>query len=700
MKINKKFRFLLLSIPLIVPVSFIVSCSNNSNANTSDKNDGSNSNGNTSGDDNSSGNDSTNIKDTLIQTKKPSKIISTLNKQDFNFHEGQSLNNLLCSFDFQFINNQNNLEFISSSFNNVFMQINLPEKANLFFDLNDTNFSENALLNWTLIDSNNVFLLDKNVLKNIVHTNNTNGISVMLKCVISEKNKVSQEYTISANFKSQKIVQPPEIDISKFKEGGITNNGLTTSSYLELINFLDFNKQKDLTTINDNNLNQQIHLIKEYEQLNLSIVSGDTSKGTITLKISGIYNTNSIHDEQIEISGFDNLRFSSNLKLLSLELNEDEYLTDYQTRIDVINWDNQKTLKYIKRIDLIDNSNNNIYTFYNNELSTLELSFSNTSNLNINELLVEKITLTYKFNEYVNNQWISKISNILNISNNIFLNKVFLNLPSINNILNFMINNLITIDNSGIQNTFPSLLNVKLIENESFLPLKINIEKERIFKEKYFNNKGNFIMKSISKSFNDLNGIFNLGVELKNDYYDFYDNISTKSFILNMKNTQSLNELINNIEYNSGFLTSTALTNIEKDIKNNQNLLNIISNIVEGKEIELNLSDINFKEQIFLTNKNEIPLFYGDLSTLNSLKNKGVNFKILENVYNDLLINTDTKIFNNMFVLESWIINDFSQFVYKINNNSYNFILKFNSILQLNGGDIIIPSELTFKFIK
>ena len=373
--------------------------------------------------------------------------------------------------------------------------------------------------------------------------------------------------------------------------GGSFNN-LNVDKCSSTIQLLNLNNNTVLSSLDSNNLTQQLRTHEGYENMSINILDGSSEKtGILRLRLSGRYYNNN-YNEEVNVRGFNTIN-SNSFRVIDLEINERNY------------FDNQFPIKEAstlsipndlnKRKSIISNAqfeiNNNFYSFdemcSRYELKNINLELEH-NDLNFN------FEFSTKFKVYNNGAWI--IDNQQDALNQWPTYSV--KLLTLNDLMKFMLNEF-TLNTESIKGFYPSYFkglfdySVGLKADRTNLIRHLNfqsiIDK---YKNVYFNQLNIYPEIDISSESrmqaNDFNGTLSFDVNLVNHDAFQIDRSITRNFTSNSMKTitsylETKKDTINSIIINDDDNSSMA-----KQIKRiyNQEILNAF---IESKEQEIQL---------------------------------------------------------------------------------------------------------------
>ncbi len=452
---------------------------------------------------------------------------------------------------------------------------------------------------------------------------------------------------------------PPKND--EISSSGGEHNGLNVSNYLEVVKTLNLSSSTNIVELNDNNLNNLLH--QTYPELNVNIQNGSNQyNGELNLKLTN-NQSREIINNNIVISGFDVNKYT-NFTVIDAEINLEKWFNNFQP----IN--NQNVNNVIQDLDLLSRFEINIddAITINNTNYKDQFKIAPKFSIENNNLKID-FNIEQSFKEYNNGEWVIKSYYPLAIKNP--LNEYDVQLPTLNQLFQFMMQQIKIIDNNAY-NFYPSyfmgigLYSIKIQQSQTaiFNYLNINniIDK---YKSTYFpNNQYNFLINSHSNfSANDSLGQLSFSIYVKNFDNTNIDNISA-SHQLVLSGFKTLN--INDNQYNNYV-----------SVNNGSNLYNSLIKIFEN-EIQQVRNDQHIIENVnklglnsFLTNYFG-PIYYENMESNNI---EDIINKINTN-YNFSLFSNSISNFNTNISIDQLSLNNFNPNLglYNLGSNSENII--------------------------
>lgn len=417
--------------------------------------------------------------------------------------------------------------------------------------------------------------------------------------VVSCSNNKTQ--TPSNNQEQPSTPSTPSVTQDLDTAGGSFNN-LNVDKCSSTIQLLNLNNNTILSSLDSNNLTQQLRTHQGYENMSINILDGSNEKtGILRLRLSGRYYNNN-YNEEINVRGFNTIN-SNSFRVFNLKINERNYFDNHFPIKE-----NSSTLSISndldKRKSIINNAqfeiNNNFYSFdemcNKYELKNINLELEH-NDLNFN------FEFSTKFKVYNNGSWI--IDNQQDALNQWPAYSV--KLLTLNDLMKFMLNEF-TLNTESIKGFYPSYFkglfdySVGLKADRTNLIRHLNfqsiIDK---YKNVYFNQLNIYPEIDISSESrmqaNDFTGTLSFGVNLINHDANQIDQSITRNFISNSMKTiisylETKKDTINSIIINDDDNSSMA-----KQIKRiyNQEISNAF---IESKEQEIKLDPNNLSEYL------------------------------------------------------------------------------------------------------
>ena len=408
--------------------------------------------------------------------------------------------------------------------------------------------------------------------------------------VVSCSNNKAQ--TPSNNQEQPSAPSAPSVTQDLDTAGGSFNN-LNVDKCSSTIQLLNLNNNIILSSLDSNNLTQQLRTHQGYENMSINILDGSSEKtGLLKLRLSGRYYNNN-YNEEINVRGFNTIN-SSSFRVIDLEINERNYFDNHfpikenASTLSIPNdLDKRKSIISDAQFEI----NNNFYSFdemcSKYELKNINLELER-NNLNFN------FEFSTKFKVYNNGSWI--IDNQQDTLNQWPTYSV--ELLTLNDLMKFMLNEF-TLNTESIKVFYPSYFkglfdySVGLKADRTNLIRHLNfqsiIDK---YKNVYFNQLNIYPEIDISSESrmqaNDFNGTLSFDVNLVNHDAFQIDRSITRNFTSNSMKTitsylETKKDTINSININDDDNSSMA-----KQIKRiyNQEILNAF---IESKEQEIQL---------------------------------------------------------------------------------------------------------------
>ena len=522
--------------------------------------------------------------------------------------------------------------------------------------------------------------------------------------VVSCSNNKTQ--TPSNNQEQPSIPSTPSVTQDLDTTGGSFNN-LNVDKCSSTIQLLNLNNNTILSSLDSNNLTQQLRTHQGYENMSINILDGSSEKtGILRLRLSGNYYNNN-YNEEINVSGFNTINNSNSFRVIDLEINQRNYFDNHFPIKE-----NSSTLSFPndlnKRKSIINNAqfeiNNNFYSFdemcNKYELKNINLELEH-NDLNFN------FEFSTKFKVYNNGAWITD-------NQQYALNQwpaYSVKLLTLNDLMKFMLNEF-TLNTESIKVFYPSYFkglfdySVGLKVDRTNLIRHLNfqsiIDK---YKNVYFNQLNIYPEIDISSESrmqaNDFTGTLSFGVNLINHDANQIDQSITRNFTSNSMKTitsylDTKKDTINSIIINDDDNSSMA-----RQIKRiyTQEISNAFN---ESKEQEIKLDPNNLSEYL---NRQWISIFNIEaakdedtyIQKIDSIK-KSYGLSLFGEYLNDFgyLENQSDKKPNFDLNTGLFTINDDNQFY--IANASFVFEQdKLNPILKMESNTNVVRIEFKAK---
>ena len=453
-------------------------------------------------------------------------------------------------------------------------------------------------------------------------------------------------------------ITPPKDD--EISSSGGEYNGLNVSNYLEVVKALNLSSSTNIVELNDNNLNNLLH--QTYPELNVNIQNGSNQyNGELNLKLTN-NQSREIINNNIVISGF-NVNKYTNFTVIDAEINLEKWFNNFQP----INNQNINNVK--PDLDLLSRFEINIDDAITINNTNYQDQFKITPKFSIeNNNLKIDFNIEQCFKEYNNGEWVIDSYSPLAIKNP--LNEYDVQLPTLNQLFQFMMQQIKIIDNNAY-NFYPSyfmgigLYSIKIQQSQTaiFNYLNINqiIDK---YKSTYFpNNQYNFLINSNSNfSANDSIGQLSFSIYVKNLDNTDIDNISA-SHQLVLSGFKKLNL---NKQYNNSV-----------SVENGSNLYNSLSRIFTN-EIQQVQNDKQTIENVEKIGLNSLLSTYFGLIYMENMDDDQLEAKVnnINTNYKFSLFGTYISNFNTDISIDSLKSNNFnpSLGLYNLGSNSEDII--------------------------
>ena len=617
----------------------------------------------------------------LIETKTPSSIKEnglqvhlSDNNQEINTTIVAKNLNLQITLDEKYA--KNNLKIIFT--NNT---------SDLFL-LDESNFTNSS--QYKILDGTNYTISSKN--KEVVLRDNSKNTKVNFE--LYEDNKVVQTFSVNVNFN---FVKNNLNEFIKFKDGGEISNGIIANQYALLLKDLNIlNKDMDVTLLTDQNIKNKIDLVtnddgnKKYSDINLSLKENSSSyNDDLYLDISGSYLGYQIEPSVIKISNLYSYQFpKENIYKLSSNINlNDQFIIDLKNKDDILNISENEIVKYLKPFNVT--SRDDRFTSLNinpSKFKSMKIEFDDNST-------IKKISGSFDISNYQNKKWTSQTVTKTFVDESSFYFEDF-SIQYFDNteILKIISNNFVEIDNQQIKDVFPSKLNFDFGLNQTALPLYIQKDKIDVLASKYFNNNNIFIFKYLESSgiTDDINGSLKFSYEITNENYR--DTHATNNIKIN--NLQKFGDVYNGaslgIEGNSSLIKEGFTTKIEKQIKQDSELVNKINKLEINNRLDITSFNNDFISYIE-NNKNISPY---DIKALSN----NLNLMILSKNINETNWDQSSYMFDNLFILK-WIeinTDKIKQYILR-EENGLKYVLQTQYKLIISNREIILDCEFFTK---
>lgn len=244
---------------------------------------------------------------------------------------------------------------------------------------------------------------------------NKSETSLFLNIII-EPNRWYKDNEIQTSQLIQKVelTNFKTLPVSLDNAGGkLSDSNLNATKYAKLLDLFKLNEKTPLNTLTNEFFNNKLKETEQFKNLNITIESGSTKSGSLSLSLSGTYGSSTITTASIEITGFSTIK-SQSVGIQNLTLNKDVWFNDLkpiqettnkETEIKSISSDDWQN-KYVANFLIQDDNHNTISNFQ--EMRKLGMNFSisgdikrNTNSISLN------ITGTFKDKTYdkTNSKW-------------------------------------------------------------------------------------------------------------------------------------------------------------------------------------------------------------------------------------------------------------------------------------------------------
>lgn len=109
--------------------------------------------------------------------------------------------------------------------------------------------------------------------------------------------------------------------------GKLSGSNLSATKYAKLLDLFKLNEKTPLNTLTNEFFNNKLKETEKFKNLNITIESGSTKTGTLSLSLLGTYENSIITSTNIDITGFLTIQ-SRNVGIQNLTLNKDVWFSD------------------------------------------------------------------------------------------------------------------------------------------------------------------------------------------------------------------------------------------------------------------------------------------------------------------------------------------------------------------------------------
>lgn len=244
---------------------------------------------------------------------------------------------------------------------------------------------------------------------------NKNETSLFLNIVI-ESNRWYKNNEIQTSQLIQKVelTNFKTLPISLDDAGGkLSDSNLNATKYAKLLDLFKLNEKIPLNTLTNEFFNNKLKETEKFKNLNITIESGSTKSGSLSLSLSGTYGSSTITATGIQVTGF-SIITSKSVGIQNLTLNKDAWFSDLKPIQETTNKENEiKSIssddwqnKYVANFLIQDENHNTISNF--EEMKKLGMNFSISGDIkrNTNSITLN-ITGTFKNKTYdkTSNKW-------------------------------------------------------------------------------------------------------------------------------------------------------------------------------------------------------------------------------------------------------------------------------------------------------
>lgn len=471
-------------------------------------------------------------------------------------------------------------------------------------------------------------------------------------------------------------------------QGGYIDNSLFVDKYKVIAQELKLKKYENISLLTNELLNNKLHSNKDFEQLNLRIYEGSSTKeGILKLELSGKYKEEIIKSQIITMSNFYRIEKNIFLSFNNINLNLENWFNDLKpidtssnkdiSNISQEDWFN----KYI--LDFIINDSN--FLLDREAIKQLIKKVKFSFNLENNKI---QFTFSGQFQNKIfkNNNW-ENDGEVIKIYQSSIGVKEF-SLPTLNDLKNTMINQ-IQINEEKLKEHYPSYyLGIQKYYQSisySYYFDDFILNKDMIFnkyKQAYFPNRQiNFAIDSSTTIFaNDFNGEMNFNVVLIDQ-----DELNNRSHVKNFSfnNFKSLSNFVNTKLNNSVLIKENnllAYKMIINKLKENKAKVDELFISGEGNKISIELNNFNYL--------NSSVFFEGE-------------FNSFEEKFNQLKRKVEPTIFQQRFsVLDEPSISQIDQYSIGYKSNLYANTLDDKDWFLINNISYFIESNTNLILTK
>ena len=456
-------------------------------------------------------------------------------------------------------------------------------------DVLDPKFDQQWIQDTIIANKDQIFKLEKGNWSDVNLEQN-----LIIEIIKKQAGQINFKLSLKDLIDQAKLITFSGFKIDQLSTEGATINGLKIDRFAQIIQLLDLNPFSDWTKLNNDFFKAK--LIGDYAKLSLTIKEGSNNKNDdLKLILNGQFKNQTFKDEQIIISGFFNNQTIQDFQIINLDLNWANYFDQFQPLAQ-----NETNLTFATDLDILKSFINHLKIQFDHYEQIIDLDKINQlfeiEQINLisnNQQMIWKLQLKSKFVIYKNDSWQPDLEQVSFYQKT--NNKYAINLPSLTQLLEFIINSF-TFNDEQLKTYYPSYfyglfksgLNAKanLTGLLSFINSKEIINK---YKDKYFPNKDYFAQLDLDEStfrVDDQKGELSFALILKNQASDqSVDPIIHRQFSTNK--LKSINDFINQ-EYAETF-----------DLKDESIILRIIKSQYksdidkvknDGQKIEKNIN--------------------------------------------------------------------------------------------------------------
>lgn len=460
----------------------------------------------------------------------------------------------------------------------------------------------------------------------------------------------SADYTLDVSGLTP--IDPTEEEIIDIINESGSFNFLTIDRFLPVITMLNLSHDSRQQIIDQAYLNK-IKSVSEYANLNLTLISGSQTSGTLTLKLTGMFQNVNIPDSLsiITITGFKQNSTDYDLRSIMfvniMHLNPNLYYEDLQTVTLMQTWTNTQWIKYLQEFSAAGGGSAiNLLDAIKNQTIT------NINFKNIGQALATNIwnnfRLEFDYVNYIyqNNVWVIDQSSKQSFSYPMEINKELTKLTDADS-MQFIANNKVNINTTEIAAKYTSYWYIRIIEELAPEAIGTFLTIDPVYENTYFSDR-TIILECTDTTFtvDDWNGTFNINYklvlpdDLSSPFNHGYKEISGA---LKMSDYFAINT--QNISYNVTLVNkpSSVATRIFKNIKDTYSKAQLEAFTVN----EINVIDKT--PEYFSPNNTSYRIYDSGAGIDNKINETLINNTGQFQIFNKVISRSNINISNNTF---------------------------------------------------